>query len=75
SVEPMLPDANRNEVTFGFGYKVTESLNLDFSYQLILFIDRDQHEVKSTKFGYTQLPAGTYKSNAHLFGINIGYQF
>lgn len=75
SVEPMLPDANRNEISLGLGYKLSGSLTLDLAYVLIMSVDRDQHEIKSKTFGYTQLPAGQYKSTAHLFGINVGYQF
>jgi long-chain fatty acid transport protein len=67
-VEPMLPDANRSEFTLGIGYKISESLHIDAAYQLILFEDR--------KVEYSEIPLnGTYKSNAHLFGINVGYQF
>jgi long-chain fatty acid transport protein len=67
-VEPMLPDANRSEFTLGIGYKISENLHVDAAYQLILFEDR--------KVEYSDIPLnGIYKSNAHLFGINVGYQF
>jgi long-chain fatty acid transport protein len=65
-VEPMLPDADRNDISFGAGYKVTENLTIDASYLLVLFADRT-----ST---YTVFP-GTYKSSAHLISVNFGYQF
>lgn len=68
SVEPMLPDADRNEFTMGVGYQFTESLSVDAAYQLILFKDRTVSTPVNT------FP-GTYKSSANLFGINIGYQF
>lgn len=68
SVEPMLPDANRNEFTFGVGYKLSDALNVDFAYQLIMAADR-------TVTAPTNPFPGTYKSTAHLFGINVGYQF
>jgi long-chain fatty acid transport protein len=67
-VEPMLPDANRSEFTLGIGYKISDNLHIDAAYQLILFEDRIVE--------YSDIPFnGTYKSNAHLFGINVGYQF
>ena len=67
-VEPMLPDANRNEFTLGIGYKISDNLHVDAAYQLILFEDRN--------VAYSDIPLnGTYRSNADLFGINVGYQF
>ncbi|MDI6779671.1 MAG: outer membrane protein transport protein [Bacteroidota bacterium] len=68
AVEPMLPDANRNEFVFGIGYKLTDELNLDFAYQLIMAADR------TVTYPTNPFP-GTYKSSAHMFGINVGYQF
>lgn len=68
SVEPMLPDADRNELTLGLGYQVSDNLSLDVAYQLILFKDRT---IASSVNAFP----GTYQSNANLFGINIGYQF
>lgn len=68
SVEPMLPDANRNVFAFGIGYKLTDLLNLDFAYQYVMFADR------TVKFPTNTFP-GTYKNSSHLFGINVGYQF
>lgn len=68
SVEPMLPDANRHEFTLGLGYSLSEQLSLNIAYQIILFSDRT---VSSTENSFP----GTYKSNAHLIGINVGYNF
>lgn len=68
SVEPMLPDANRNEFTLGVGYKLTDALNVDFTYQLIIAADR-------TVTAPTNPLPGTYKSTAHLFGFNVGFGF
>lgn len=68
SVEPMLPDADRHEITLGLGYHLSENLDINFAYQFIMFQDRT---VKSP----TNIFPGTYKSNAHLFGLNVGYKF
>ena len=68
SVEPMLPDADRNELCVGFGYKLSDNLSLDAAYQLILFKNR------TVSTGTNVFP-GTYESTASLIGINIGYQF
>jgi long-chain fatty acid transport protein len=64
----MLPDANRSELTLGLGYKISDNLQIDAAYQIILFEDR--------KVDYSDIPFnGTYKSNAHLFGVNVSYHF
>lgn len=68
SVEPMLPDADRHEVTFGLGYKLSENIDINFAYQFIMFKDRTV-ESPTNEF------PGSYKNNAHLFGLNIGYKF
>jgi long-chain fatty acid transport protein len=65
-MEPMLPDADRNDLSIGAGYKINENLRADLSYLLVLFADRT-----STMTGFT----GTYKSSASLISVNIGYQF
>ena len=64
----MLPDADRNELTMGIGYKVSNNLSHYVAYQLILFKDR----IVSTG---TNEFSGTYENTQSLIGINIGYQF
>lgn len=65
-VEPTLPDANRIGINVGFGYKISESISVDFAYLLLLFQERS---ITTSKFGFN----GTYNSSAHLFGINFAY--
>lgn len=65
-VEPMLPDADRNDLSIGGGYKINEHMHIDASYLIVLFEDR---ESKYTGFN------GTYSSSAHLISVNFGYQF
>lgn len=65
-VEPMLPDADRNDISIGGGYKINDKMNVDASYLIVLFEDRN-----STYPGFN----GTYKSSAHLFSVNFGYTF
>lgn len=67
-VEPLLPDANKNEVSVGFGYKLTKSVTLDVAYMFIKF---DQRRAVDTDIKFD----GTYNSNANLFAINFGYSF
>jgi long-chain fatty acid transport protein len=65
--EPMLPDANRNDISIGGGYKITEKLNVDLAYMIVLFNNRDASTAPA--------PMGTYKSSANLVSIDFGYQF
>ena len=71
SVEPMLPDADRNDITVGGSYKINENLAVDASFMMVLFEDRD------SKFSSPSLGDffGTYKSSASLVSLNIGYSF
>lgn len=64
--EPMLPDGDRVDGSLGGSYKINESLYVDVSYMLVLFMERD---AKSSA-----LP-GVYNSNAHIFSVNVGYSF
>lgn len=71
TVKPLLPDSDRNEVTFGLGYDTKESCcwgrtTLDFAIQYILFEERT-----ST---YPFFPA-TYESDALILGFGIGFTF
>lgn len=66
-VEPMLPDADKTDISIGAGYKVNEKLHVDVSYLLVLFADR-------TTLSSNVFP-GTYKSSASLVSLNFGYQF
>lgn len=70
SLEPLLPDANRNDLSFGLGYKLTPNWTIDVSYMMVLFNQRTTDPgVTMNKFD------GTYNSTAHLFAIDIGYHF
>lgn len=67
-IEPVLPDANRNDLTVGVGYHFSQQITIDAMYMLVLFNDRT---VTSSPYS---LP-GTYKSSANLLGIDVGYTF
>lgn len=67
-MEPMLPDANRNDITVGGGYQINQNLHVDASFMMVLFEDR------AAKAANSPLP-GTYKSSASLISLNFGYKF
>jgi long-chain fatty acid transport protein len=69
TMDSSLPDADRLALTAGFGYTLGR-LTLDVAYQF-------EHFRKRTS-ARPELPAflqGTFKTQAHLFGINLGYRF
>jgi long-chain fatty acid transport protein len=70
TLDPMLPDADRNDITLGVGYKLTENWMVDLSYMLVLFKQRTQDPGVSIN-GFD----GTYNSTAHLFALDISYHF
>ena len=67
-VEPLLPDANRNEVSAGLGYKLARDVSIDLAYMFIKF---DQRKAVGTALNFD----GTYNSTANLFAVNFGYSF
>lgn len=64
--EPMLPDADRLDISLGGSYKINDKISIDASYMLVLFMERDAKTA--------QLP-GTYNSTAHIISVNVGYTF
>ncbi len=69
TMDSTLPDADRLALTAGFGYTFGR-LTLDFAYHFENFQKRTSER--------PDLPAflqGTFKTQAHLFGINLGYRF
>lgn len=68
-IEPMIPDANRNDITVGGGYQFNENLHVDASFMMVLFEDR------TAKATSKMSPPGTYKSSASLVSVNLGYKF
>ena len=67
-VDPLLPDANRNGINLGLGYKLTSALTIDVSY---LYLKFDQRTATGTVVNFD----GVYNSYAHLIGIDFGYSF
>jgi len=65
TIGPELPDADRNNYTFGFGYKGERAV-FDFAYMWVDFYDRDVDN---------EIQRGTYKSDAYLFAANLTYFF
>jgi long-chain fatty acid transport protein len=77
-VEPMLPDANRIEVTVGLGYEISKTISAHVGYQMISFSDRDG-TISSQTALYPAIPAvvtkGTYSNSANLLAFNLEFNF
>ncbi len=73
-VDPTLPDADRLGFNFGFGYKLNENVKFDFAYMFLRFAERTITNSHVTYTGNSPLN-GTYNSSAHLFGLNVSYNF
>jgi len=73
TMDSNLPDANRVAVTGGFGYSFGK-LMLDVGYHFETFHKRT--DTNPYVFGVSpNVWTGTYKTQAHLIGINLGYKF
>ena len=66
-IEPMLPDANRLDLTAGAGMKLNEHVSVDVAYMIVLFSNRSTSTAP--------LAGGTYESIANLFAVDISYKF
>ncbi len=74
-VDPSLPDSDRWGFNIGLGLNLTKHLKFDLAYMFLRF---DERTIKNSQISYTggESPFnGTYNSSAHLFGVNVSYQF
>jgi len=72
-VTPLLPEANRNQFTVGFGWRPSETVELNASYQLLRQNDR-RGRVRGALPGEslsTELNQGLYSFGANLFGTTL----
>ena len=69
TMDSTLPDADRIALTGGFGYTFGH-FTIDFAYHFENFKKRTSERPDLPDF-----LQGTFKTRAHLFGINLGYKF
>ncbi|MGB5660540.1 MAG: outer membrane protein transport protein [Thermoanaerobaculia bacterium] len=65
TVSPVLPDANRNDFTFGYGY-MGDKFSVDLAIMYVKFDDRTVSESDVFYFG-------TYNQDAWLLGVSFGF--
>ncbi len=66
TIEPMLPDADRHDASFGLGVDIF-GFKADVGYMFVYFLERTVPESND-------LP-GKYGTIVHLVGLNIGYSY
>ena len=66
-----IPTNDRIWASFGLGYKLSETMDLDITYMHVWIKDGDVEDVASTG----QLLKGTFKGDADVLGINLSIRF
>ncbi len=76
TVTPLLPEANRNEVTAGLGIRISKKLTVDVAYQFIAQTDRRGRVVERLP-GETaaDVNSGLYEFWANLIGLTVTGHF
>jgi long-chain fatty acid transport protein len=75
TVTPLLPEANRNHVTAGLGWRATDIIELNVAYQYLGQNDR-RGRVRGERVGeedptVEELNSGLYSFHAHLIGTTL----
>lgn len=72
AVGPLLPDANRNGFTVGYGY--SGNWNLDVALMYLIFDERTRDEtLATTEFPNEPIFHGVYNTEAILLGVTLGF--
>ena len=74
-VDASLPDANRVGYSAGFGYKISESLNVDLGYLFLRFKERTITNSKVSMGTGSYFMNGTYNTAANLMSFTLSYKF
>jgi long-chain fatty acid transport protein len=84
SMSPLLPDANRNDYSFGLAYNVNDNWTVTGTYMSVNFDERTnvidgEQAVFPSEAGDDMWdranPPGSYDSFANIYGLGIGYRF
>jgi long-chain fatty acid transport protein len=72
----MLPDGQRNLLTFGVGYRAPKYLKVDLGYMFAFWKGVKDNDVGEPEADFRNGTAnGTYTSKAHILAISIGMSF
>lgn len=76
SMSPLLPDASRDDYSFGLAYELNEKITLTGTYMSVNFKERSNVvDGEHVSYDTHTNPAGSYDSVANIFGVGIGYRF
>jgi long-chain fatty acid transport protein len=74
--DAMLPDGNRNLITFGIGYRASELFKIDIGYMLALWSGTKDNAVGSTShLFHNGLANGDYSTISHILAVTLGFSF
>jgi long-chain fatty acid transport protein len=68
TLDPMLPDSDRNGFTIGVGFKLNDMIHFDLAYFYLPF---NQRTTNTQELGLN----GTYNTITNLVGFNMGFNF
>jgi long-chain fatty acid transport protein len=76
--ETRIPDSDRQGISIGAGF-TSSKISVDIAYMYLMFNKRTISNSQADDFANPFTPSnslnGTYKSNAQLAGVTIGYKF
>lgn len=71
----MLPAGDRHIIGTGFGYKITEDVNVDIAYNLLLGVSQDRTLRGNPALGQADQEFSIKNSGAHMLAISAGIKF
>jgi long-chain fatty acid transport protein len=66
SLDPSLPDSDRHVMNVGFGYNISNMIQLDMSYTYVLFTERESVNKELL---------GTYNGHVNIVSFTAGFKF
>ncbi|MGH7274197.1 MAG: OmpP1/FadL family transporter, partial [Nitrospiria bacterium] len=75
TLDTLLPDNNRHNVSIGLGYK-SGPITVDLAYMAVIFPARNVNNILPVdSVGTTYTQVGEYESMAHIGGLSLSYHF
>jgi long-chain fatty acid transport protein len=75
----MLPDGNRNLITFGIGYRAAQLFKIDVGYMLAIWSGTKDNNVGADPVITSYFPNvranGTYDTLTHIIALSLGFSF
>ncbi len=68
---PGIPDSDRYVIAMGFGYRLSDSLSLDFAYQHLFFIDGLTRRLSATN----SVLNGEFEIDIDVVSVGVNWRF